>query len=185
MSVSETPAGTRVPRQGSRVPGFVSRFATPLTTGLFVVSAVSGAALFFHWASGAFHEMHEWLSMVLLAPFVLHVWKNWRSLLGYARRGTLAVPLLASLVVALPFAYSGLAGGGRGNPAFRVMSAMTQARLTDLAPVLKTTPDALLAALKQQGYQARSADETLDAIATAAGKQSSDALFAVMPAHLP
>lgn len=53
-----------------------NRYATPLTTGLFAVSAISGVALFFHLGSAYFHGMHEWLSMALLIPFGVHVWKN-------------------------------------------------------------------------------------------------------------
>jgi hypothetical protein len=163
---------------------FINRFATPLMTGLFVVSAVSGVALFFHWVPGAFHSMHVWLSMVLLLPFVLHVCRNWRSLLAYAKRGTLVVSLVASVLVAVPFAVSGTSGGGRGgNPAFRVTALMTQARIADLAPVLKITPDALISTLQQRGYQAQSADQTLDEVASASGKEGSEALFAVIPAH--
>lgn len=161
----------------------INRFATPLTTGLFIVSAISGIALFFHWSQGEFHAMHEWLSMLLIVPFALHVWKNWRGLVGYAKRKTLLIPLVASLLVALPFAVSGFMGSNGGNPAFRAIPLMTQAHLSDLAPLLKTTPDALLATLKQQGYQAQSTDETIDALATAANKQASEILFAVMPAN--
>ena len=161
---------------------FINRYATPLTTGLFLVSAISGIALFFHWLPSTFHGMHEWLSMVLLLPFVLHIWKNWRSLIGYAKRKTLIVPMVASLVIAVPFAASGLMSGGRGgNPAFQTIPLLTQARISDLAPVLKTTPDALLATLKQRGYKVASADDTLSTVATASGKQATELLFAVMP----
>ena len=55
---------------------FVNRFSTPLTLGLFAISAISGMALFFHLGQGVFHSMHEWLSMVLLAPFAFHLWKT-------------------------------------------------------------------------------------------------------------
>lgn len=161
----------------------INRFATPLTTGLFIVSAISGIALFFHWSQGEFHAMHEWLSMLLLIPFLLHLWKNWRGLVGYAKRKTLIIPLLASLLVALPFAVSGLMGGQGGNPAFRPITLMTQAHLADLAPLLKTTPDALLTTLKQQGYQPQSTDETIDEIAKASNKQAAQILFAVLPAQ--
>lgn len=160
---------------------FINRFATPLTSGLFAVSLISGVALFFHWAPGAFHAMHEWLSMVLLAPVFLHVWKNWKGLVGYAKRKTLLVPLVASLLVAVPFAVSGPMGGRGGNPAFRTIPLLTQARLSDLAPVLKTTPEALLAALKQRGYKVTSTEDTLDAVADASGAPASNLLFAVMP----
>ena len=94
------------------------------------------------------------------------------------------MPLVASLLVALPFAVSGLTGGGRhGNPASRMVSLMTQAPLLDLAPLLRTTPDALLADLRQRGYPVHSADDTLAAVARGAGRQASDVLLAVMPAR--
>ena len=65
------------------------RYATPLITGLFLVSLVSGIALFFHVGSAYFHSMHEWLSMVLIAPFILHIWKNWRAFLNYFKRSAM------------------------------------------------------------------------------------------------
>lgn len=76
------------------MPNLLSRYATPLTTGLFLVSLISGIALFFHYGTAAFREMHEWLSMVLILPFVLHVWKNWRPFLAYFKR----LPMALSLV---------------------------------------------------------------------------------------
>ena len=163
---------------------FLHRYATPLTTGFFIVSTISGVALFFHWQSGLFHSMHVWLSMVWLLPFVFHVWKNWNSLLGYIRRKTLVIPVVFSIVVALPFAYAGAKNQRRGgNPAFQAAALMTQARVADLAPVLKTTPDALITALKSKGYQAESADQTLSAIAETSGKRAVEVLAAVLPAR--
>src|SRR3954463_6656648 len=53
------------------------RYATPLTLGLFAVSAVLGVALFFRVGQSVFHGMHGWLSLALLLPFTLHVWRNW------------------------------------------------------------------------------------------------------------
>ena len=159
----------------------LSRFATPFTTGLFAVSTVSGVALFFHWQSSLFHSMHEWLSMVLLLPFVLHLWKNWPAFLGYIKRKTIWMPLAVSLVVALPFAYAGLAGGPGGNPAFRAVGLMTQAPIAELAPLLDTTPDALLAELQQRGYPAASAEQTLAAVAETAGTPANRLLFDLLP----
>ena len=160
---------------------FVNRYATPLTTGFFVISTVSGVALFFHWIPPVFHSMHEWLSMLLLLPFVLHLWKNWNALLTYFRRKTIWLPLAASLVVAVPFAAMGLTAGSGGNPAFRAVGLLTQAPLSELAPVLDTTPDALLADLQLRGYPAASADETLSTLATASGTPVNELLFALLP----
>jgi hypothetical protein len=160
---------------------FINRFATPLTTGLFFISTISGVALFFHWIPSTFHAMHEWLSMLLLLPIALHVWKNWNGILGYIRRKTLALPLIASLLVAVPFAAAGLTGGQGGNPAFRAIPLLTRAPLVDLAPVLKTTPDELVAALEQRGYDVASADQSLEAVAADSHTPARELLFALLP----
>jgi len=159
---------------------FIHRYGTPLTAGLFAVSTVSGVALFFHWSPRAFHSMHEWLSMLLLAPFILHLWKNWKPLLAYARRKTLVIPLVLSVLVAVPFAM--LAGKGRGgNPAFQTVALMTEASVADLAPVFHATPGALLQHLQKRGYKATSTDDSVTAIATASSVPATEVLYAMMP----
>ncbi|MGN6739192.1 DUF4405 domain-containing protein [Dyella sp.] len=163
---------------------FMHRYGTPLTAGLFAVSAVSGVALFFHWSSATFHRMHEWLSMLLLAPFALHMVKNWKPLLAYAKRRTLMIPLALSLVVAVPFAFT--AGKGRaGNPAFQTLALMTRATLEDLAPILKVPPQDLLKQLQTRGYKASSTRDTPSDIATASAVPANEVLFALMPAAKP
>ncbi|WP_193179350.1 DUF4405 domain-containing protein [Nisaea sediminum] len=158
-----------------------NRYATPLTTGLFAVSAVSGIALFFHWAPAAFHGMHEWLSIALLLPFGLHLWKNWPAFAAYVRRGALTIPLALSVAVAVPFAVPALTGNASGgNPAFKAVSLLTEAPLSDLAPVLKTTPQALRARLESDGFKAASDGATLSQIAADAGSEANRLLFALM-----
>jgi hypothetical protein len=159
------------------------RLATPLATVLFLVSSVSGVALFFHWMPNVFHSMHEWLSVTLLAPLVvLHVWRNRRPLVAYARRGAFYVPLALALAVAAPFAVAGMVSGGADHHSLmRSASLLTQTRLVDLAPVLKTTPDELLKALGERGVATPTLDDTLEGVATASGRNASEMLLSVMP----
>jgi 4-amino-4-deoxy-L-arabinose transferase-like glycosyltransferase len=159
------------------------RYGTPLTAGLFLVSAVSGVALFFHWASATFHSMHEWLSMLLLAPFALHLWKNWKPLLAYARRKTLLIPLLLAVVVAVPFALTAGKGGRAGNPAFQTVALLTRASLIDLAPVFQSTPETLLQKLQQRGYKATSTSDSPSTVASASAVSANEVLFSLMPAR--
>jgi hypothetical protein len=167
----------------ARIPAlkhFMHRYGTPLTAGLFLVSAVSGVALFFHWSSATFHRMHEWLSMLLLAPFALHMVKNWKPLLAYAKRRTLLMPLLLCVVVAVPFALT--AGKSRArNPAFQTVALMTRATLEELAPIIGTAPEDLLRKLQARGYKANSTRDTPSDIARASAVPSNDVLFALMP----
>lgn len=161
---------------------FLNRIATPFTLALFAISAISGVALFFHIAQGAFHSMHEWLSMVLLAPFIFHVWKNWGALKAYFRRGALWIPLVASLAVAIAFAVPGLSSSGGRSP-MRAALLMTQTPLNDLAPVLKTTPEALKAALSQRGYKIESGTETFAELAASSGAQPIRLLLDILPSR--
>ncbi|WP_137157895.1 DUF4405 domain-containing protein [Rhizobium sp. FKL33] len=148
------------------------RYATPLITGLFVVSLVSGVALFFHIGQAYFHGMHEWLSMVLILPFILHLLKNWRPFLNYFRRSPMAIALALSLVAALPFVYLGASGAGGGNPVMGVVRALEKSTLANAAPVFGKSPDALKAALEQKGYSVASTETTLGDVAKASSKES-------------
>lgn len=164
---------------------YVNRYATPFTTGLFVVSLVSGIFLFFHVGTAAFREMHEWLSMVLIVPFVLHVWKNWLPIKSYFNRGWLLWPLGVSLAAALFFAVTGVMelGGVGGNPQMAMFQAIGTARIADLAPVLKVTPAEIDARLARVGITGASPDTSLMAAAKAAGKEPRHVVFSVILPH--
>jgi hypothetical protein len=164
---------------------FVNRYTTPLTTGLFLASLISGVALFFHVGSQYFHAMHEWLSMVLIVPFVLHVWKNWGPIVTYLKRGWMLAPLALSLaamvVFAAPAALSTQSGGG--NPAVAMSRVLAEARVGDLATMMKTSPETIQARLKAVGIDAVSLETTVAAAAKTAGKDARDVVFALVTAR--
>jgi hypothetical protein len=164
------------------VPPFLNRYATPLTLGLFAVSTVSGVALFLHMGQAYFRGMHEWLSMLLLVPFALHVWKNWTPMVNYVRRRTLWWPVALSLAAGLAFAVPAMTATntGGGSP-LRAIQTMTRASLSDLAPVLRTNPDALVADLRARGHKVGSAGDTLETVATASGVPAVQILMQVLP----
>jgi hypothetical protein len=164
---------------------YVNRYATPFTTGLFVISLVSGIALFFHVGTAAFRGMHEWLSMVLILPFGLHVWKNWAPILSYLKRGWLLWPLGVSLVAGLAFAIPGVLelGGVGGNPQVAMYKAFGDARIADLEPVLKVTPQEIDARLARVGLTGVSHDVSLNAAAKAGGKEARHIVYSVILPH--
>ncbi|MBD9374715.1 DUF4405 domain-containing protein [Rhizobium sp. ARZ01] len=157
----------------------LKRYATPLITGLFLVSLVSGVAIFFHIGNATFHAMHEWLSMVLIAPFVLHVWKNWRPMTGYFGRRPMTVALLISLAAAVPFAWPGGEGRSGGPPQFALARVVLQNSPEKLAPLLGDTTDGLLARLNQRGF-AVAADVPLSEIAERSGKNEFELVQALL-----
>jgi hypothetical protein len=150
------------------------RYATPLITGLFLVSLVSGIALFFHIGNGTFNEMHEWLSMVLILPFVLHIWKNWRPLVTYLSRPPMAIALIVSLAAALGFVYQSTQQKAGGPPQFAIVSKMITGSPAAVAPVLGETPDTMVARLKAAGFTAAAPELALTDIAKQSGKTDRD-----------
>ena len=154
------------------MPAFVQRYATPLTTGLFLVSLVSGVALFFHLGGQFFHVMHEWLSMVLIVPFVLHLRKNWRAFVTYFSSAPMAIALVASVAAALVFVVPAATGGGRpgGPPQMALARLMLDATPEKVAPLLGIPSDQLIQRLKSAGFEKAAGTSTLAEIATASGR---------------
>lgn len=168
------------------MPSLFNRYATPFITGLFLVSLISGLALFFHIGPSGLHGMHEWLSLVLILPFGLHVWKNWRPMLCYLRRAPMAIASAISLVAALAFLVP-LGGGDAtaGGPPPLVLANRVMAHsATELAPLLGTTPEALIAALTAEGFTVTGAEASLGEAATASGKSAFE-LAAVLNSVAP
>lgn len=160
----------------------LNRYATPFTTGLFVVSLVSGIALFFHLGTNSFRGMHEWLSMVLALPFILHVWKNWRPFVSYFKRPPMAIALGLSLAAAIGFVIPTLSGNAAaGNPQIAAIQAIAGGMLEQVAPLYGHTPESFATALKDKGFTAAQTGLSLSNIATQSGKTDRD-LISTLPA---
>ena len=91
------------------------------------------------------------------------------------------IPLALSVLVAVPFAYNGLTASSGGSPAGRTIGLLTGTPVSVLAPVLKTTPDALVAKLREKGYANAAPDSSLSALAAGGGTPASQILFSLMP----
>ncbi len=155
---------------------------TTYTMGLFLVSTVSGVFLFFHLGTSIFHAMHEWLSMVLIVPVALHIWKNWTSLMTYFKRKVIYIPLLLSLAGGVVFAYPALTGpsGGGGNPLRATVRAMQSGTIAQVAPLYRLTPDALAERLRAKGYTVSSLERTLAQVAKDSGRDAGPGLMAAV-----
>lgn len=161
------------------------RYATPLVTGFFLISLITGVFLYFHTGPAAFRPIHEILSLVLIVPFVLHVWRNWRAFLSYFRRPPMAIGLAVSLLAAAWFFVpSGAPEAAQrgGPPAFAVAQSVMAHSAAEVAPLFGTTGEGLLARLADAGFTVRDPSQPLSEIAAGSGRDVS-ALQAVLVAH--
>lgn len=162
------------------MPAIINRYATPFLTGIFLITLISGFMLFFHVAPPAFHGMHEWLGLLLILPFALHLWKNWRPMRNHLKHAPMAVATAASVALAGLFLLPG-GNAGPGNPAMALMGRIAQSSPAELAPLLDTTPEALLAALNGAGIAVADAAQPVGPAAGAAGKSIMDIAAALRP----
>ncbi|MEZ5476590.1 MAG: DUF4405 domain-containing protein [Thiolinea sp.] len=55
-------------------------WATPITIGSFIISAITGVLIFFHINIGLVKPAHEWLSWFMILGVAMHLVINWRAL---------------------------------------------------------------------------------------------------------
>ncbi|MCA9595292.1 MAG: DUF4405 domain-containing protein [Myxococcales bacterium] len=160
---------------------------TPLPMALFFVTAITGIMMFFHLGDRLVKGIHEWLSIVFVLGAVLHVARNWKPFRGYLKtRGfwlAAAATTLAGaalLVPALGRSESGDRRPSRGSMA--LAKSAESAALADLAPVLSTTSEALVARLRDKGLSIPDGRPTVADVARASGRTPSEVLdLAVAP----
>lgn len=152
------------------------RYATPAMTSLFVISLISGVIIFFHIGPAWLHGVHEWLSLLLIVPFVLHMWRNWRPFVNYFKRAAMPVSLAVGVAAVAAFGIvpAGAEGERSGPPQFALAATLLASTPTAVAPVLGVTADELVQALKAAGFSNADAVTPMKAAAEASGKKPAD-----------
>lgn len=147
-------------------------WATPITIGSFIISALSGVILFFHLNIGMMKPAHEWLSWFMILGVALHLVTNWRAFTNYFKK---RIPLaiigtFALLTVLSFFSLGGGDEGGKGNTratSMKSMRLLQNTPVTLLAQIDNSTPEALIERLKAGGINVENAEQKLSDIAKA------------------
>lgn len=135
-------------------------WATPLTAGAFLLTAVTGILMFFHIDSGINKTAHEWLSWALVLGVGLHMVSNFTGFKRYlfARKGQIFIGGFA-LLLALSFIPMGNVGG---EPAFmQSVKSLSAAPLTTLALVAEITPEQMAERLSKAGFTVQSNEQSV------------------------
>jgi hypothetical protein len=134
-------------------------WATPITAGAFMLSAVTGVLMFFNADTGLNKPAHEWLSWALLSGVALHATANFTSLKRHlaSRRGQMLVGMFA-LILFLSFVAP---GGKKGPPGAAPMRALLDAPLTTLSLVAKVSPEQMHERLAKLGFKVSSDQQSL------------------------
>ncbi|EKE67767.1 DUF4405 domain-containing protein [Gallaecimonas xiamenensis] len=152
-------------------------WATPLTIGGFVISAITGVVIFFHINIGLVRPAHEWLSWAMIVGAAFHLWYNWPAFKRYLKKGLPLLIMLAfmGLTAASFYPVERQQGGGRGAM-MQAVNLLTSAPLNRLAPLLDTSPETLAEQLQAQGFQVYELEQSLDDLARQQGKRGVELL---------
>lgn len=108
--------------------------ATSFTTLTFLVIAISGVMMFFHFNDMLVKELHEILGLVFVAAAFLHVFVNWKSMKSYFSKKIFISALVITTAVSGLFIFQSADKGD--NPKKIMMEKIMTAPLIDSLKVL-------------------------------------------------
>ncbi|WP_193081729.1 DUF4405 domain-containing protein [Pseudooceanicola spongiae] len=139
------------------------KWATPMVASTFLITGVTGVALYFHSGGTLSRDAHIWVGFAVLAVAVLHIVMNWRPVKGYLKR-PLPAAILALGVVATVLSSVTLTPTDPDVPTVNpgmVFGALTTAPVSALAQLVGKQPDAFVATLQAQGFSDASLTSTI------------------------
>ena len=125
--------------------------ATSFTTMTFLVIAISGVMMFFHFNDMLVKELHEILGLVFVAAGVFHVIMNWKSMKNYFSKKTFISAITIVSLVSSIFIYQSFDKGD--NPKMLLMQKVLNAPLSDSFKLLNGNYELAVEKLKLQNIQ--------------------------------
>jgi hypothetical protein len=139
-------------------------WATPITTGAFVLSAVTGIMLFFKLEFHLIKHMHEWLSWFLVIGTILHLIANGRASMRYLSKPTgKFILILFLLLTCASFLPIDVKHGE--HPSKKISEAIIQSPLSEVAQIADHPLNEAINILKSKGIQAANQEQTIREIA--------------------
>ncbi|MFA5323274.1 MAG: DUF4405 domain-containing protein [Smithella sp.] len=163
-----------------KIENKLREWATPITVGAFILTAVTGIMLFFKVELGLAKHVHEWFSWLLVIGAILHLIVNWRACVRYLSsplaKGILIFFLLLTCASFLPV---DLERHNRGQPLKRISKTLIQTSLQKIAPVANHSPEEVTNILESKGIVIDNKDQTIMEIAEKNGTSPLHVLDAI------
>lgn len=129
------------------------QWATPMTIGAFLLSAVTGILMFFHLDTGLNKAAHEWLSWAMVIGVGLHLMVNVRAFKTHLKKPR-AQAVIGAFALVLAVSFLPLGGAGGGSPVAAVMGGLGRAPVEQVIALTGEEAGAGLARLKAAGIEA-------------------------------
>ncbi|MBB3655579.1 hypothetical protein FHX15_000778 [Rhizobium sp. BK650] len=139
----------------------VRTWATPLTTGAFLLMAGTGILMFFECERGLMTVVHQWFSWLFVVGAICHIVANIRPFQSHlkARWGSYSVAVFAVILAASFFSWGQITGPQLERP---IELALVGAPLSALADVTGQSQAELLEKLRKRGIEAQAHQSVQD-----------------------
>ncbi len=141
----------------------LKEWATPLTIGTFIISAITGILIFFHLNTGLVKPAHEWFSWLFVFAVVFHVLINWKIFTQHLSR-PVAVGIIAFFTILTIISVTPI-GNSKKHSLAKVLDALNNAPIESVARISGQAPEVLLNNLRKQGLTVDNVQKTISEIA--------------------
>lgn len=125
--------------------------ATSFTTLIFLVIAISGVMMFFHFNDMLVKSLHEILGLAFVVVAVLHVFVNWKSMKTYFSKKVFISASLITLAISSVFIYQSSNNGD--NPKVVMMQKVLNAPTAESFKLLNGDYENAIAKLKEKNIK--------------------------------
>jgi Domain of unknown function (DUF4405) len=159
---------------------FSREWATPLTAGSFIVLAVTGLLMFFHFDRGLNHLAHEWIGWLLVLGVTCHVTANY---LGFKKHlsGHLGKSVIFVFILVLGLSFIQPEERKRPPGWAQPVKALAFLPFNELASVAKLSVDEVRERLTESGLNPTSNDQSIKDLVGHNLRKQVAALNAIFP----
>lgn len=129
----------------------IKDIATSFTTLIFLVIAISGIMMFFHFNDMLVKELHEILGLVFVSTAILHVVMNWKNMKSYFSKKIFVSAIVIVSIVSGVFVYQSFDKGE--NPKKVLIQKVLNAPLNDSLKLLNGNYEVAIKKLELQNIE--------------------------------
>lgn len=159
---------------------FSREWATPLTAGSFIVLAVTGLLMFFHFDRGLNHLAHEWIGWLLVFGVTCHVTANYLGLKKHLS-GHLGKGVIFAFILVLGLSFIQPEERKRPPGWAQPIKALAFLPLNELATVAKLSVDEVRERLTESGLNPTSNNQSIKDLVGHNLRKQVAALNAIFP----
>ena len=113
----------------------IKSLATPLTSIIFLVVAISGVLMYFHLLDKYTKDVHEIFGLVFVVVSLIHIFFNWKSMKNHINKNLFKISFLIVSIIVSSFIYSSSLLKGN-DPKEAIIESVWNSKVEDVSKLL-------------------------------------------------